>query len=302
MLGVSDKCWLIEMFRETVKDSRDLEAVQTISIPNANAHQYSTYFGLGHRVALYDRPGVFKVSLAGISFGAYLLKGVQYHELAQNILDVGTGSGVLALLLRSMGARDITATDVCKNAVQLATENELLNFDEKQIHFYCGNLFAGLPKGEKYATIIFNPPGWRTPSSQLLEKLRNLGSDCDLVPEAMFFGDQVLLQFLKELPAYLHKNGRALVGLNSLVGIQDVFSRYRATCYGEVPVRFRLLERHSLPLLLYSPGWKQAYPFLREEFRHWQDHYGAAYTIDSQGNLYWSYEVVECILSPSTIM
>jgi len=81
-------------------------------------------------------------------------------------------------------------------------------------------------------------------------------------PEAMFYGENILLKFLQELPDRLSYKGRALIGLNSLVGIQDVLAKFRATHPTSSPLNFRLLERHSLPLLFYSPGWKLAEPFL----------------------------------------
>lgn len=290
MLGVSDKSWLVEMLCSIENDTPASDEPQSQAAADA---PYSAYFGLGHGIKFYQLPGVFKVSLAGMALGAYLLKGLSHDELCGKLLDVGTGSGALALLMRSMGACDISATDVSNDAVVLAKQNELLNFSDRKIQFFSGDLFEGLPAREPYDTIIFNPPGWRTPSDRLLEQLRRNANASEMAPEAMFYGDRVLLRFLAELPTRLHQKGRALIGLNSLVGIQDVLARYRAARSSR-PLKFRLLERHSLPLLFYSNGWKQAEPYLREEFRDWQNRWGAAYTIDSQGRLYWSYEVVEC--------
>ena len=291
MIGVSDKSWLVDLLSGVATDTSN-PAYHEGS--NGEKDVYSTYFGLGHQLKLHDQPGVFRVSLAGMALGSYLLRGLDSHELKAPILDLGTGSGVLALLLRRLGARDITASDVSKSAVRLALENEILNFGDGQIRFAFGDLFLGLPEGDRYDTIIFNPPGWRTPSDRLLACLKRSGNGIDITPEAMFYGDEVLLRFLKDLPNKMSRTGRAIVGLNSLVGIPDVLSRYKASYPTGPQLQFKLLERHSLPLLFYSPGWKRAEPFLREEFEEWRDQNGAAYTIDGQGRLYWSYEVVEC--------
>ena len=293
MLGVSDKSWLIEMLSNVSSGNGHV-----MRRPDDPGQQYLAYFGLGHHIKLYDQPGVFKVSLAGMALGSCLLKCIDHHELRKKFLDVGTGSGALALLLRSMGAHDVTGTDVSEISVDLARENELLNFEKEQIGFYSGNLFSGLPANELYDTVVFNPPGWRTPSDKLLEELRRIGDECDMAPEAMFYGDQVLLRFLQDLPSRLNQRGRALVGLNSLVGIQDVLSKYRAEYPDGEPLKFRLIERHTLPVLFYSLGWQRAEPFLRQEFKYWQDRCGAAYTVDSHNRLYWSYEVVECTRTP----
>jgi len=296
MIGVSDKGWLIDLMSSVGAD-------RPARVPEIDVEHdiYSAYFGLGHQLQLYDRPGVFKVSLAGMAFGSYLLKGLGHDELTGRLLDLGTGSGVLALLLRSLGAQDIAASDVCASAVGLALENEMLNFRDSRIRFFAGDLFAGLPERDRYDTVIFNPPGWRTPSDGLLDRLRGNEDGIDMAPESMFYGDEVLLRFLKDLPERMNRTGRAIVGLNSLVGIRDVLARYKASCPAGAPLVFRLLERHSLPLLFYSPGWKRAEPHLREEFERWRESYGAAYTVDGQGRLYWSYEVIECKRVPTAL-
>jgi release factor glutamine methyltransferase len=298
MIGVSDKSWLIDLLSSVALDRANL--VPEIAADN-DKHIYSTYFGLGHQLKLHDRPGVFRVSLAGMALGSYLIKGLAHDELTGRLLDLGTGSGVLALLLRSLGAQDITASDVSTSAVGLALENEILNFHSTRIRFFSDDLFEGLPEGDRYDTVIFNPPGWRTPSEKCLDRLRRNADGVDMTPETMFYGDEVLLNFLKDLPDRMSRTGRAIVGLNSLVGIRDVLARYKAFYPTGAPLQFQLLERHSLPLLFYSPGWKRAEPFLREEFEQWRDAYGAAYTIDGQGRLYWSYEIVECKLVPTAL-
>lgn len=80
---------------------------------------YDVYFGLGHTFRLIDSPSVFKVSAAGLSLGYYLLRHLQRSEIHGRVLDMGTGSGVLALLLRDMGAQDIVASDVPLPRLQL---------------------------------------------------------------------------------------------------------------------------------------------------------------------------------------
>jgi ribosomal protein L11 methyltransferase len=51
------------------------------------------------------------------------------------VLDLGTGSGVLALTARLFGARKIVATDFDPDAVRTARQNEALNFSEPMIRW-----------------------------------------------------------------------------------------------------------------------------------------------------------------------
>jgi release factor glutamine methyltransferase len=54
---------------------------------------YDVYFGVGHLFRVFDRPGTFRVSPAGLAFGYYLVRNVGEQEIAGRILDMGTGSG-----------------------------------------------------------------------------------------------------------------------------------------------------------------------------------------------------------------
>jgi ribosomal protein L11 methyltransferase len=51
------------------------------------------------------------------------------------VLDLGTGSGVLALTARLLGARKIVATDFDSEAIRTARQNETLNFPAPLIHW-----------------------------------------------------------------------------------------------------------------------------------------------------------------------
>jgi ribosomal protein L11 methyltransferase len=85
----------------------------------------------------------------GLAFGSgehattyMLLRALARHEdwgktTARNatVLDLGTGSGVLALTARLFGAQKIVATDFDPDAVRTARQNEALNFTEPLIRW-----------------------------------------------------------------------------------------------------------------------------------------------------------------------
>lgn len=59
----------------------------------------------------------------------------------QRVLDVGTGSGILALAARMLGAKRVFACDVDPVAVQVAGANILRN-DEPEVWTFCGSVDA----------------------------------------------------------------------------------------------------------------------------------------------------------------
>jgi ribosomal protein L11 methyltransferase len=71
------------------------------------------------------------------------------------VLDLGTGSGVLALAARLFGARRIVATDFDPDAVRTARQNEALNFAKSSIHWRRGDVKKLLSK-RRYGLVLAN--------------------------------------------------------------------------------------------------------------------------------------------------
>lgn len=262
--------------------------------PESNESCYDIYMGLGHLFSLIDDPDVFRVSTAGHALGYYLLRNLRENELTGRILDLGTGSGIQALLLRDMGATRVTATDISSRAVAAAKENEVRHFGDLEIEYLTGNLFDALqdPESKMFDLIIFNPPGWRSPSDELKAKLSRSSGGIDL--NAMFYGDGVVVDFLTQLPAKLCHGGRAIIGLNSLIGIADVLRRGNEVVRDihRKKLKYRLLERIEIPLLLYTQSWHDARADLIGEFEHWRRNHRAAFS-NANGRFTWYYEITE---------
>ena len=254
--------------------------------------QYKVYFGLGQCLDLIHTPEVFKVSLAGIRLGHYLMRSLGPSTSNKSFLDIGTGSGVHALLMRRLGSHDITATDISGDSVEQAKLHERINFKHEKISFSVSDLFDQIPE-RKFHTIAFNPPGWRTPSPSLIQRLNTVELTEQMPIRAMFYGDDVVARFLDDLPRYMDPQGRAIVGLNSLVGINDVLNKYNQKYNNEPPLAYRLVERHTLPLLYYSAHWQRLSKHFKKEFESWLKQNLAAYSTDQNGEIYWSYEIIE---------
>ena len=78
----------------------------------------------------------------GLAFGSgehgttfMLLRAIAAGSVPPRVLDLGTGSGVLALAARRFGAKKIVATDFDPAAVRTARQNEALNFTTPKIRW-----------------------------------------------------------------------------------------------------------------------------------------------------------------------
>ncbi len=264
----------------------------------ASKGTYNLYFGLGQRLTLAHHPDVFDVSIAGIRLGHYLVQKLGSKACNSSILDMGTGSGVHALLMRKLGINDITATDISDSSIEQAKINEHTNFKNHKISFFASDLFAHIPE-RQFQLIVFNPPGWRTPSQSLIQKLEITRQGTQLPARAMFYGETVITRFLDNLPNHLDPTGVAIVGLNSLVGIRDVLERYSQKHNYTPPLQYRLIDRHTFPLIHYSDQWRMLSADLKNEFTQWEQQDIAAFSIDNNGDIYWSYEIIEFFHSPT---
>lgn len=258
---------------------------------------YEVYFGLGHLIRVRDNPEVFRVSRAGVVFGALLLR--LFSDCASEVryLDVGTGSGIHAMLLRSLGAKYIVATDVSRVSIATAVSNEIDNFGFSAIEFIAGSLF-GLKVGlsNKYDVVIFNPPGWRSPSDVLLSELKRVGKGKKLPVESMFYGDTTLKEFFLDLPRYLLCGGRAIVGFNSLVGVKQVIDDFYAAHQRNYVITHKLLESHEFPLMLYTEAWLEVKDAIQNEIIDWVHKGYSNCRILDDGQIIWLYEIVEFTL------
>lgn len=84
----------------------------------------------------------------------------------KDVLEIGTGSGAMAIVLAKKMKANITATDISAKALEIAKENAELN--NVNIKFIESNLYEKI--NEKFDLIISNPPQQKTETINLLEK------------------------------------------------------------------------------------------------------------------------------------
>lgn len=71
-----------------------------------------------------------------------------------DILDIGTGSGCIAITLDKEISCDVDGVDVSEDALDVARNNNILN--ETNVNFFMSDIFSNIHK--KYDVIISNPP------------------------------------------------------------------------------------------------------------------------------------------------
>ncbi len=108
------------------------------------------------------------------------------------ILDVGTGSGAIAVSLAKNSDAAVTAVDVSKSALVTAQANAKKN--AANVEFLHSNLFEGLKRKRKFDIIVSNPP--YIPSAEI-EKLDRNVRECD--PLLALDGGEDGLDFYREI-------------------------------------------------------------------------------------------------------
>ncbi|MBX9777547.1 MAG: methyltransferase [Xanthobacteraceae bacterium] len=75
-----------------------------------------------------------------------------------NVLDVGTGTGIIALSAARAGAANVVAVDINPNAALSARENALAHGFADRMSVVCGDLLSALAPKAAFDVILSNPP------------------------------------------------------------------------------------------------------------------------------------------------
>jgi len=120
---------------------------------------------------LLTEPGIFSPSTKLTNSSAIVVRHMPTMS-GGKILDIGTGTGVLAIAAIRAGAASVTAIDIDQKAVTLARRNAVANGLEHKINCTLADMF--LDNGDKYNGIIANLPligkAWNT-DDQAIAKL-----------------------------------------------------------------------------------------------------------------------------------
>jgi release factor glutamine methyltransferase len=143
----------------------------------------------------------------------------------RRILDIGTGSGILAITLAlEVPNASLTATDISSEALAVAQQNARALGAAERIRLRESDLFASLRKGDRFDCIVSNPPYVAT--SEVLEPQVR-----DYEPvTALYAGDDGLAVYRRLIPeslAHLEPGGDLLLEIG--YGQRDAIAKLLIT-------------------------------------------------------------------------
>lgn len=121
----------------------------------------------------------------------------KYFDRKINILDIGTGSGCIAISLCKELDCNIDGIDISNDALSVARENNILN--NTNVNFYQSDLFSDV--SGKYDVIISNPP-YIAYDEEIMDIVHNNEPHSALYAEdnGLYFYDKIL----RECKEYLN--------------------------------------------------------------------------------------------------
>lgn len=93
------------------------------------------------------------------------------------VVDVGTGSGILALAAARAGAASVVAIDINPNAVRAATQNAGENGLGSKVTAVLSNLLSAIPPQPAFDVIISSPPSFPGEPRDVADRAWHAGPD-----------------------------------------------------------------------------------------------------------------------------
>jgi release factor glutamine methyltransferase len=127
-------------------------------------------------------PTVFhpKIFLTSRFFAEFLQ---QLNLDGRSAVEIGTGSGILALSAAKAGARPVLALDINPAAVRTAAANAKANGFEGQVTTMVSDLFSSVPADDIFDIIIASPPSFAGEPLSMADRAWHAGPDYrDIAP------------------------------------------------------------------------------------------------------------------------
>jgi release factor glutamine methyltransferase len=184
-------------------------------------------------------PGVFhpKVFITSRFFAEHL-QAQDFRGL--RVVEVGTGSGILALSAAKAGAASVLALDINPEAVRTAAINAIRN-GLPQVEARESNLFSVVPETDKFDVIISSPPSFSGEPRNVADRAWHAGPGYrDIVP--LF--DQAAARLKPDGIMYLLVSSDTNIALFDQLIAQAGLSSTRIATQSIIVEKFFLYELH----------------------------------------------------------
>lgn len=160
-------------------------------------------------------PGVFSPKyFLDAKFFAEVLPDVAGEEF----MEMGCGSGYIAVLAALGGASRVTATDLNLLAVENTRENARIHEVSDCVEVVGGDLFEAIPRNRKFNTIFWNIPFGKSQRDNLSILERSIYDP----------NYSTLKRFIEDSRSHLTSRGRLLLGFSDTIGDYESFRRILA--------------------------------------------------------------------------
>ena len=159
---------------ETIEARGAVEVLGCRSVPHSPfrrclrrlLHFFAYNLILARRQTRITRAGGFRLVVRPTVFHPrYFLSSEYFAEFisrldlsGKRVVDVGTGSGILALAAARAGAENVIAADINPNAALTASENARANGVDDRVSALCSNLLSALAPRPLFDVILSSPP------------------------------------------------------------------------------------------------------------------------------------------------
>ena len=129
-------------------------------------HFFSYHLILARQNTRVTRAAGFRLTVRPTVFHPrYFISSERFAEFigsldlsGKYVVDIGTGSGILALAAARAGAKNVLATDINPNAALTAAENATANGVGDRVTALCTNLLSALAPRPLFDVILSSPP------------------------------------------------------------------------------------------------------------------------------------------------
>ena len=163
----------------------------------------------------------------------------------QKILDIGTGSGCIAVsLAKNLADVEITAIDISSEALEIAIENATFNDVDNKIRFVQSDLFTTYDlRPMTYDLIISNPP--YIPTNDIDKLAKEISFEPRIALDAGTDGLEFYRKIILKAADYLKNGGFLLMemGFDQAEAIKDIVRAHRRFEIVEVVLDYSEIER-----------------------------------------------------------